>query len=167
MHTSNFSPPMAAPAVEWRGILPGDLTARWGARLRELVSGDLAQGRLTAALHHVLQVHGSEVLPSLLGGGVDPDGVLLACITRYACRNDGRFGRSHPSDVVVSADLAAGTWSTSQGDVGTDLVSLVRWYWHGSTTATARNAGELHAESLLLALLGLAALDLSSAGEAK
>ena len=167
MGAPDLSPYVVASPEGQQAFSLGNLAARWGVRLCELTSGDLTPDLLTVPLRRALQAHAFEVIPRLLGGGVVADGVLRACVTRYACTNDARFGRSHPSDVVVSVDLAAGTWNTSRGDAGADLVSLVRWYWHGSTTATARNVGELRAEGLLLALLGLAAFDLSNVGGAK
>ncbi len=92
-------------------------------------------------------------------GSVDVNGMLHGYITRYARTDDARFSRMHPVEVVVTVDLTSGVWRTSQGHGGSDVLSLARWYWHGSVEADARRPGEMQTEDCLLAHLGLAALD--------
>lgn len=141
--------------------LPTGLAVRWGSRISDLPWGTVRpSGVTTIKLRRVLQAHAAELVPHILGGGsVDVNGMLHGCITRYARTDDARFSRMHPVEVVVTFDLTSGVWRTSQGDGGSDVLSLARWYWHGSAEADARHPGEMRAEDRLLAHLGLAALD--------
>lgn len=139
--------------------LPDGLALQWGARVGELPWGTVQPNPSAALrLRNMLQAHAAELVPHILGGGrVDASGMLNTIVTRYTCTSDGRFGRANPVEVAVTVDLRSGAWRTSQLDGGTDILSLARWCWHGSSTVS--RPGEMSAEDRLLAHLGLAALD--------
>lgn len=139
--------------------LPDSLALQWATRVGELPWGGVHPNPSAALrLRAVLQAHATDLVPHILGGGqVDPNGVLHALVTRYTCTDDGRFGRVNPVEVMVTVDLQSGAWRTSQLDGGSDVLSLARWFWHGS--APAGRVGEITTEERLLAHLGLAALD--------
>jgi hypothetical protein len=140
--------------------LPEALASQWGERVGDLPWGTVRLNQSAAwRLRRVLQAHAADMVPRILGGGsVDGAGVLHQCVVRYA-QTEGAGSRKFPTDVVVTVDLRSGLWRTSQGDEGTDIVSLARWYWCGSAEAR-RAGGGVKVEDRLLAHLGLAALDI-------